>query len=110
VHGDLLWSRPTDAWERTRLGRFLHRIDPGLERYEDAWRWSIAELDQFWQAVWDEFDIRATTQPESVLADRRMPGAVWFPGMRLNYAEHSLRWTGDDVAVHVFVEFARARG
>ncbi|MDT0316818.1 acetoacetate--CoA ligase [Streptomyces millisiae] len=59
--------------------------------YAALHRWSVDELDAFWSAVADWFDVRFATPHQAVLADRRMPGARWFPGATLNYAEHALR-------------------
>jgi acetoacetyl-CoA synthetase len=66
-------------------------------RYRALHRWSVDDLERFWQAVTEWFDVRFSTPPERVLADDRMPGARWFPGARLNYAEHALR-AGEDPA------------
>ena len=54
-------------------------------------RWSIEHIDDFWQAIWDYFRIEASTPPRAVLGKRTMPGAEWFPGSRLNWAQHILR-------------------
>jgi acetoacetyl-CoA synthetase len=62
----------------------------GLEGYDEAWRWSIGDLDAFWMSVWDHFSVVAHEPPTAVLAERAMPGAVWFPGAVLNYAEHAV--------------------
>jgi acetoacetyl-CoA synthetase len=59
--------------------------------YEELWAWSIEHLDEFWASVWEFFDIRASRPYDAVLASREMPGARWFPGARLNYAEHVFR-------------------
>ena len=64
--------------------------------YDDLWKWSVSDLDGFWGAVWDFFDVIADEPYTEVLADRSMPGATWFPGTRLNYAEHALRAGLDD--------------
>ena len=58
--------------------------------YDALWRWSVAELEQFWASIWDYFQVRASTPYERVLAERRMPGARWFEGAELNYAENLL--------------------
>ncbi|MFD7512913.1 acetoacetate--CoA ligase, partial [Streptomyces sp. NPDC059853] len=55
------------------------------------YQWSVTDLEGFWAAVWEYFDIDATTEYERVLAEETMPGARWFPGATLNYAEHALR-------------------
>ncbi|MFC9329888.1 acetoacetate--CoA ligase [Kitasatospora sp. NPDC057015] len=65
-------------------------------RYADLHAWSTADLDRFWTAVTQWFDVRFSTAPEAVLADPAMPGARWFPGARLNYAEHALRFGEDE--------------
>ncbi|MFI6684301.1 acetoacetate--CoA ligase [Streptomyces sp. NPDC050485] len=77
------------AWAAERYGA------PAEGGYPALHRWSVAELDTFWQAVADWFDIRFSSPYEAVLADRTMPGAQWFPGATLNYAEHALRTAED---------------
>ncbi|MEN3273151.1 MAG: acetoacetyl-CoA synthetase, partial [Actinomycetota bacterium] len=57
--------------------------------------WSVGDLEGFWAAVADFTDVRWRTPPARVLADRAMPGARWFPGAALSYAEHALRGTGE---------------
>ncbi|MET8299427.1 acetyl-coenzyme A synthetase N-terminal domain-containing protein, partial [Streptomyces sp. NPDC005180] len=59
--------------------------------YRALYRWSVTDLEGFWAAVWDYFDIDATTEHERVLAEETMPGARWFPGATLNYGHHALR-------------------
>lgn len=65
--------------------------------YTDLWRWSVANPSRFWRAVWEFFDIPAAVGPgagdNAVLADASMPGAHWFPGVRLNYVDQVLRHT-----------------
>ncbi len=93
--GQLLWEPPPDARTSSRLGRFLDRVEAehgiGLADHEAAWRWSVEELPAFWAAVVREFEVRFDREPSAVLADASMPGAVWFPDARLNYASHALR-------------------
>ncbi len=59
--------------------------------YDALWRWSTTELDAFWQSVWDYFDIQSPTPHSAVLANNRMPGAEWFPGAQVNFAQQVLR-------------------
>jgi acetoacetyl-CoA synthetase len=59
--------------------------------YEELWRWSTTELDAFWGSLWRWFDIESPTAPTAVLAEARMPGAVWFPGAQVNFARQALR-------------------
>ncbi|QMU70821.1 acetoacetate--CoA ligase [Streptacidiphilus sp. P02-A3a] len=96
-----LWRPDPAAAEDTRLVQFQrwaarHHGAPEGD-YADLHRWSTDDLDRFWTAVSEWFDVRFTTPPRTALADPAMPGAVWFPGARLNYAEHALRH-GEDPA------------
>ena len=61
-----------------------------LAGYDELWRWSVEELEDFWAAIWEFCGVRASHGYEQVLAERRMPGASWFAGARLNYAENML--------------------
>ena len=102
----VLWSPAPDARDRTRIGQYLDWLERerGLrfERYDDLLRWSLDDLDGFWRSIWDHFGVRSAGDPGAALAEDRMPGARWFPGARLNWAEHCLRLEGradDDVVV-----------
>jgi acetoacetyl-CoA synthetase len=93
--GDLLWTPGTARVEQAELTRFQRWLEAerGLrfEDYDALWRWSVDRLEDFWLAIHDFYDIRFSTPAECVLADATMPGARWFPGARLNFAEHVLR-------------------
>ena len=62
-----------------------------FEDYKDLWQWSITDLDTFWQSIWDYFAMQSPTPHSAVLAKNAMPGAVWFPGAQVNYAQQVLR-------------------
>ncbi|WP_330176857.1 acetoacetate--CoA ligase [Streptomyces sp. NBC_01498] len=79
------------AWAADRYGA------PADGGYAALHRWSVAETETFWTAVADWFDVRFATPYARVLGSRAMPGAEWFPGATLNYAEHALR-TAEDPA------------
>jgi acetoacetyl-CoA synthetase len=74
--------------ERATMTRFMRHVDRGLGSYDELWRWSVDDLEGFWAAIWEFFGVRG--EYERVLGSRQMPGAEWFPGARLNYAEHLL--------------------
>jgi acetoacetyl-CoA synthetase len=67
--------------------------------YQDLWRWSVTDLDAFWSSMWDFFKVRSNRRYERVLARDTMPGASWFPGAALNYAEHALARRDDHPAL-----------
>ena len=74
------------------IGRYLGWLERerGLSfaGYDELWRWSVSDLEGFWSSVWEFFEVRSHAPYERVLGSREMPGAEWFPGARLNYAEH----------------------
>ena len=67
----------------------------GFNGYHELWRWSVDDLEGFWSAIWEFFDVRADGDYERVLGSREMPGAEWFAGARLNYAEHAFAGKDD---------------
>ncbi|MCJ0977901.1 acetoacetate--CoA ligase [Rhodococcus sp. ARC_M12] len=92
-----LWT-PTDSdLEEARVTEFARfveqRHEVELPDYEALWRWSTIELESFWRAVWDFFEVRSSSVPDTVLAERSMPGAHWFPGTQLNYVDQVIRHT-----------------
>jgi acetoacetyl-CoA synthetase len=92
VDGEPLWEPSPELVERSRLTEFRRwlREDRGLEfaDYQELWQWSVDDLEAFWDAIWDFFGVQADGERGAVLGSRAMPGAEWFPGTRLNYAEH----------------------
>jgi acetoacetyl-CoA synthetase len=107
--GTVLWNPPADVRETTRIGHYLTwlRETRGLEfeGYPDLYDWSVGDLEGFWASLWDYFEVISHTDPIATLPDASMPGATWFPGATLNYAEHVLRMPGlgdDDVVVHAY--------
>ncbi len=93
--GELLWTPSAAQIEDANLTRFAKWLvrERGLyfANYDSLWRWSVTELEEFWQAIWDYFGIESSAPHTRVLGKREMPGAEWFPGARLNYAQHVLR-------------------
>lgn len=59
-------------------------------RYDDLWQWSVTEIETFWQTIWDYCGVISHSPYDQVLVERTMPGARWFEGATLNYAEQSL--------------------
>jgi acetoacetyl-CoA synthetase len=96
--GQLLWQPSAARVASANLTHYvawLARRGRSVDSYSALWRWSIDDLEGFWGSVWDYFAIRSTQPYSRVLARAQMPGAQWFPGARLNYAEHALRHERD---------------
>jgi acetoacetyl-CoA synthetase len=90
---DLLWVPDKQRIAAAHLTNYLAWLaERGRQfhSYETLWRWSIEDPNAFWASLWVYFDIRAS-QPYKRVLEARMPGAEWFSGARLNYAEHALR-------------------
>ncbi|MFP0196870.1 acetoacetate--CoA ligase [Pseudomonas sp. PHC1] len=101
---DILWQPDAKRIARSRMDGFRRFINQRhhlkLDDYPALHQWSIDQREAFWQAIVDFFDIRFHTQPDAVLRDGlKMPGAEWFPGATLNFAEHLLTRRDDAIAV-----------
>jgi acetoacetyl-CoA synthetase len=90
--GTVLWEPSAEQRDGSTLASFQRWLEErrglSLASYDELWRWSVGDLEGFWGALWEFCEVRAATPPERVLAERGMPGAQWFPGATLNYAEH----------------------
>ncbi len=110
----LLW-KPSEEWTRGSIFReyldWLAR-ERGLHfsTYREAWEWSTREIEAFWESVWAFSDVRAHHPYSTVLEERRMPGARWFVGSELNYAEHVFRQASGDRPALLFASETRPTG
>ena len=97
-----------------RITLFLDWLqrERGLEfpSYEALWQWSVTDLEGFWGAVWAFFDLQSPTPFTRVLDASRMPGARWFDGAQVNYAQQALRHTqAADADGHPAIVFQNER-
>jgi acetoacetyl-CoA synthetase len=105
-----LWIPTAERIDKAQLTRFLHAVSgilaPTLHDYDELWRWSVAHPEHFWPAVWKFCEVRSSRRWDVALENgHAMPGAQWFRGARLNFAENLLRhddhrpaliWRGED--------------
>src|SRR6201994_2315103 len=100
---EILWRPPADVLESANMGRYLTwlRDTRGLDLrdYDTLWHWSVEDLDGFWGSVAEHSGVRFHNQPTAVLADASLPGAVWFPGATLNFAEYALTGPADELVI-----------
>ena len=92
MEGELLWTPSparTAASNLTKFSQWLKETR-GLDfaDYQAMYEWSVADVDALWGALWEYFNPKVSAQPTAVLGKRTMPGAEWFPGAVLNYAEN----------------------
>jgi acetoacetyl-CoA synthetase len=110
-----LWEPSLEDRERAEMTRFMRWAGErhGLEfaGYDELWRWSVDHIEDFWSAIWEFCGVRASKPYERALSSHEMPGASWFAGAELNYAENMLlgpasapaRWPISDRSAQVAV-------
>ncbi len=103
IEGTLLWEPSEQQKTNANITRYMAWLKDkkGLDftSYDALWDWSSSDLEGFWASVWEFFDVKATKPYTKVLGERRMPGAQWFPGAELNYAERALARRDDHPAI-----------
>jgi acetoacetyl-CoA synthetase len=100
-----MWEPSAADRERAEMTRFMRWVGERRGRefadYAELWRWSVEEIEDFWSAIWEFCGVRASRPYEQVLNSHRMPGARWFAGAELNYAENVLSRDRDPQEVAV---------
>ncbi|WP_338153193.1 AMP-binding protein [Pseudophaeobacter leonis] len=90
----ILWTPSAARANNSQMAAYQEWLkanrDLSFYSYNDLWSWSVTELEVFWQSVCDFFQLKFSAPATTVLRERRMPGAEWFPGARLNWAENIL--------------------
>lgn len=91
----MLWQPSEEVKQQSNMTTYMHWLERTQQvtfrTPNELWEWSVTDLEAFWRSIWDFFSIQATTTPATVLVERKMPGARWFPGTELNYAQHIFR-------------------
>ena len=99
AEGAPLWEPSEELRENARISAYMRWLkdekNVAVGDYDELWEWSVTDLEGFWASIWEYCGIKASTPYERVLGKRGMPGAEWFPGAELNYAENVLRHAAD---------------
>jgi acetoacetyl-CoA synthetase len=97
---EILWEPSAVAVEASNLTVYADwlRAQRGVDvtTYPDLWRWSVSDLEAFWNSIFDYFGVEHDGERGPALASREMPGAEWFPGVRLNWAERAFAGKADE--------------
>ena len=97
---EILWEPTAAAVESSNLTAYADwlRAERGVDvtTYPDMWRWSVDDLEAFWNSIFDYFKVEYDGERGPALASREMPGAEWFPGVGLNWAERAFAGKADD--------------
>ncbi|MFD1218473.1 acetoacetate--CoA ligase [Microbulbifer celer] len=98
-----LWQPSADAIAKTQMDQFRQFVNRqhqlSLADYHALYQWSVEQREQFWSALWAFSEVIASERGDSVLGADTMPGAEWFPGAKLNFAENLLRYRDDRAAL-----------
>ena len=99
----ILWQPGTSDIEEANITHYMQWLysekNLSFESYSDLWQWSVDDIESFWGSLWDYFDIKSHSPYKAVLSNDNMPGAMWFNGATLNYAEHALSRRDDHPAI-----------
>lgn len=102
-----LWTPSPERIERAEMTRFMRfageRCGRTFAGYDELYRWSVDDIPAFWGALWDFFDVKCSRRYDCVVDDlTHFPGAHWFPGAKLNYAENMLKFSDKKGPVIIF--------
>jgi acetoacetyl-CoA synthetase len=111
IEAEILWAPSAEMVERSPLTRYMRWLaderELHFEDYHALWRWSVADIEEFWRTIWEYFEVISNSPPDDALTERVMPGAKWFPGTELNYAEHIFRGKANDEVALVYASELR---
>src|SRR5215471_18132213 len=98
-----LWTPSEERKHKANITRFIEQVNAryglNVNSYADLYRWSVESISDFWAAIWDFTEIKSSRRYDRVIDDlSQFPGAKWFPGARLNFAENLLRYRDDQIA------------
>jgi acetoacetyl-CoA synthetase len=109
----VIWQPTEESTADANVTRFRDwlRARRGLDfdDYSELWEWSVTRLEDFWDAVWHFYELASPTHFRASLAGRAMPGAAWFRGAQLNYAEQVLARARDAEPAILYLDETRAQ-
>ena len=98
-----MWEPSEAVRERSNVSCYMRWLssNKGLDfaDYAGLWQWSVTDIEGFWASIWEFYEVGALPPDQVILGDRSMPGAEWFAGAELNYAERALARSDDHPAV-----------
>ena len=103
----ILWE-PKNV-HKTHMYKFIDYINGSyglkLNSYKELHQWSIENIPSFWKEIWAQSEVIHSKQFDNIIDDiKKMPGAQWFPGARLNFAENLMRFQDDHIAIYAVAE------
>ncbi len=93
--GQPLWEPSAEMKQQANVTHYTQWLADTKQLHftsrEELWQWSVTNIEDFWASLWEYFHVQSSTPYTTVLTERKMPGAQWFLGAELNYAEHIFR-------------------
>lgn len=101
--GTLLWEPTEKSKKESVMSQYIDWLNTtynkNINGYEELWEWSVNSMEDFWESVWNYYEVKSYTPYENVLKGNNMPDVEWFPGATLNFAEHILKNVQKDKTV-----------
>ena len=101
-----LWEGSDEFKANSHLKSYIKWLEENqglnFENYHSLWKWSVTNIETFWQSIWQYFKVNSHTPYNSILSSSVMPGCKWFEGATLNYAEHIFRNANPEVPAIIF--------
>ena len=99
-----VWTPSQKQIDRSQMTKFIKYVNLShhlsLKNYDDLYSWSIQDIPSFWETVWKFCEVKYSTPYSEIVDDTsKMPGAKWFTGSQLNYAENLLRFKDSKPAI-----------
>ncbi len=101
---NIMWNPTKSQIQNSQMTEFTEFVNfkykLKLKDYNELHSWSVENIADFWQSFWEYSKIIHSSKIDSVVDDEsKMPGAKWFTGVKLNFAENLLRYRNDDIAI-----------
>jgi acetoacetyl-CoA synthetase len=109
---EILWTPSAEFIKRSEIAKYVEWLRgrgkefevsenalENVENYKKLWSWSVSNLEEFWESIWKYFGVKSYSDYKFVLSERKMPGAKWFEGATLNFAEHAFLRKGEGEAI-----------
>lgn len=98
-----IWIPPNERVEKSNFKNYLtflkSHFKKDFQNYTELYNWSVTEIEEFWRSIWEYSKIIHSKSYSSVLNKKIMPGAEWFDGSELNFAENLLKYRDDRIAL-----------
>lgn len=114
AEGKLLWEPSQQLQQQSNMIQFMKWLKDirgyNFQTYEELWNWSVTDIEGFWTAIWQFFNIQSSAPYDEVLSQRKMPGVRWFRGANLNFAKHLFQYEKAEKAAIIYQTEIRPQG